>query len=248
MTLDFQCRDYVRKFAEQTAGETILGFLNWFERLPAEAWLIELARSHVRLLLSPQQWRHARFAQWLRLKNTREYRLILRRPSPDRADLVELARRLLRLNDPEWFEGIKKSSEYVRFAKTRAAWQRRSARRVGRKVEAMIVPGPMGEYLERTRVEAALSVESWAKRLGIAAMTYRNWLERDDKKLAPLCQRAKDAAFGLERAALDRQRRGRAVTAEELDRAYELVWRDLTAFRSRIGKGKYDILRVEELS
>lgn len=211
-----------------------------YGELSNEGWLIELGRAYLRLLISPRTLSHAEFATWLGLTGAdaaRDYRRVLITPEPPRGELVRCARRWLRVEESARFESLRASTEHQRFKRTYAAWAKQHAAKGGRPAAPMHTFGPLGAQLEKLRGE--LGIEPWAARLGISPITYRRWLEDEDKprvrtKLADLAQSATRAHDAFELDALARDAEARSVTSDELGRAYETTWTALDALRAQL--------------
>lgn len=207
-----------------SAGKQSRQLEQFFEGLDSAAWLIELARVHLRLCTGVAL-PHGTFALALQLTEGRAYRLALVREDNIRACLVELARVVLALRGEQAVTRMQRTIEFQRLQRSMMFTSFGGLRKRGRKLgETFYVADASGEEIEALRVRSGLRLKEWAVQIGTSENTYRRRL--DDGLIPPEWQ---DAARVLvarrEDVLLAARATERPVTDVELVTAFAAVWR-----------------------
>jgi len=220
-----------------TSANNAESLRSFYATLSIEGWIVELARAHGRALLGA--WSHAEFAAWIGLRGEElgvAYRRMLKLGEQDREELVQLARRILNLRTDNGIPLLQKSGEMQRFRRAREVVERRAST-MGRPRSVIDVVGPLGRQLERWRLELRLSVDDWAAGLGVAGLTYRARIEKENAGGAWRAKIDELVKMGAQRhAALCAPLVARhpVVTPKELAAAYSIVANDLEDLRAEL--------------
>jgi hypothetical protein len=156
-----------------------------FELFDTDAWVIELARVHTRLLVR-QRLGHDEWAMALGLGDGRDYRRTILAPTLERTLLVALAQEALEQTDERALVSLSGMPAYLKWVRCRPLLNLIYDGPGALIEQSKYVTGPLGKSIEGSRLAARQSISEWAARIGVSGTTYLRLLssEQTDPKAA----------------------------------------------------------------